>query len=89
MAFLRMNAVDKNIFNAQLINMKINFSKILRDVMEQNTLNQLQMAEMLGVRQSQVSNWLNGKSLPGYYSIRMICTKLNVSADYLLELKDE
>ena len=81
--------VDKELIVAQLNNMKINFAKILREVMETNKLNQLQLAELLGVRQSQVSNWLNGKSLPGYYSIRMICTKLGVSADYLLELKDD
>ncbi|MCL2755537.1 MAG: helix-turn-helix domain-containing protein [Firmicutes bacterium] len=67
--------------------MKINFNKILAKLMEQNKINQLQLAALLGVRQSQVSNWLNGKSLPGYYSIRMICTKLNVSADTLLEIE--
>ena len=55
--------------------------------MEQHNLNQLQLAALLGVRQSQVSNWLNGKSLPGYYSIRMMCTKLSVSADTLLEIE--
>lgn len=84
-----MKSVDIYKNNAQVKSMKINFAKILREVMEANNLNQLQLAELLGVRQSQVSNWLNSKSLPGYYSIRMICTKLNVSADFLLELKED
>jgi len=66
--------------------MNINFHKILGQLMDQHRVNQLQLAALLGVRQSQVSNWLNGKSLPGYYSIRMICTKLGVSADTLLEI---
>jgi len=68
--------------------MKQNFPQILIELMQERGINQLQLSEMLGVRQSQVSNWVNGKSLPGYYSIRMICNKLDVSADYLLELKD-
>ena len=66
--------------------MNINFGKILSEVMEKQKLNQLKLAQMLGIRQSQISNWLNGKSLPGYYSLKMLCQKLNVSADYLLEI---
>ena len=64
--------------------MKIEFQKILKDLMKQRELNQLQLAEVLGIRQSQISNWLNGKSLPGYYSIKLLCEKLKVSADTLL-----
>ena len=63
-----------------------NFAVILRELMEQQSLNQLQLSEMLGVRQSQVSNWLNGKSMPGYHSLRQLSLKLKVSADELLEI---
>ena len=66
--------------------MEINFGKILQNIMDQAGYNQMELADLLGVRQSQVSNWINGKSLPGYYSIKMICTKLKVSADFLLEI---
>jgi len=55
-------------------------------MMEKNNLNQLELSELLGIRQSQISNWLNAKSLPGYYSIRVLCEKLKVSADCLLEI---
>ncbi|MCL2586714.1 MAG: helix-turn-helix domain-containing protein [Firmicutes bacterium] len=68
--------------------MKQNFPRIIVELMQERGINQLQLSEKLGVRQSQVSNWVNGKSLPGYYSIKMICIKLKVSADYLLELED-
>lgn len=68
--------------------MNINFGKIMQDIMTASNLNQMEVSEMLGVRQSQVSNWINGKSLPGYYSIKMICEKLKVSADFLLEIND-
>lgn len=60
----------------------------MQDIMTASNLNQMEVSEMLGVRQSQVSNWINGKSLPGYYSIKMICEKLKVSADFLLEIND-
>ena len=60
------------------------FDKILKELMKNKGLNQLQLAGLLGIRQSQISNWLNGKSLPGYYSIKLLCEKLKVSADTLL-----
>jgi len=60
------------------------FDKILRELMKKHDFNQLQLAELLGIRQSQISNWLNGKSLPGYYSLKLLCEKLKVSADTLL-----
>lgn len=66
--------------------MKSNFAKILKDTMAEQGLNQLQLADMLGVRQSQVSNWLNEKSFPGYFSIKMLCEQLKVSANFLLEV---
>ena len=61
------------------------FDKVLREIMKQRDFNQLQLAELLGIRQSQISNWLNGKSLPGYYSLKLLCDKLKVSADSLLQ----
>ena len=59
------------------------FSQLLKDLMKKKNLNQLQLAGMLGIRQSQISNWLSGKSLPGYYSIKLLCEKLNVCANDL------
>jgi len=71
---------------AQHIFMKINFGRVLSDLMKERKLNQLELAEVLGIRQSQISNWLNGKSLPGYYSLKLLCVKMGVSADMLLEV---
>lgn len=67
--------------------MKINFGKILGEIMKKRGLNQLELAHLLGIRQSQISNWLNGKSLPGYYSLKIICEKLETSANVLLEME--
>ena len=64
------------------------FKEIFRQLMIENNLNQQQMADILGIRQSQVSNLLNGKSNPQYYTIRQICIRLKVSADFVLGLED-
>lgn len=60
---------------------EIRFAGILRKLMKERGLNQLQLSELLGVRQSQVSNWLNGRSLPGYNSLRMLSLKLDVKLE--------
>ena len=62
------------------------FSKIMKEIMVKNGMNQQETADLLGVRQSQVSNWLNGKSLPGYFSIKQICEKFKVNPSLLLGL---
>ena len=67
--------------------MNINFGSTLDKIMKEQNLNQLQLARLLDIRQSQVSNWLNGKSLPGYYSLKILCIKLKVSADHLLDIR--
>ena len=51
-------------------------------------LNQVKLAELVGVRQGQISEWLNGKSKPGYDSLKALALALNVSADVLLGISD-
>jgi len=63
--------------------MKIEFHTILRELMKKRGLNQQQIADLLGIRQSQISNWLNARSLPGYYSIKLLCEKLKIDANDL------
>lgn len=64
------------------------FIKILKDLMQEFELNQTQFAQKIGVKQSQVSEWLNGKSKPGYDSIKNICLAFGISADRILGLED-
>ena len=63
------------------------FVDILKDIMIDFNLNQSQLAEKIGLKQSQISEWLKGKSKPGYDSIKAICVALGVSADRLLGLR--
>jgi transcriptional regulator with XRE-family HTH domain len=60
------------------------FSGKIKNIMKKCNLNQLQLAKLLGIAQSQVSNWLNGKSLPNYISLKLLQEKLNLSADEVL-----
>ncbi|MDR0384040.1 MAG: helix-turn-helix domain-containing protein [Christensenellaceae bacterium] len=60
-----------------------NFSLILKDIMDERKLNQLTLSAILGISQSQIHHWLNGKSLPGYLSLELLIKKLNVKAEEL------
>ena len=64
------------------------FIEILQDLMIDKSLNQVKLAKLVGVRQCQVSEWLNGKSKPGYDSLKALALALDVSADVLLGISD-
>jgi len=65
------------------------FKDILLQLMQERGLNQSKLAELLDIRQSQISNLLNGKSAPQFHTIRQICVHLQVSADFLLGISEE
>ena len=65
------------------------FIEILKEIMKEKGLNQTTLAEKVGVKQSQVSEWLKGKSKPGYDSLRAICKSINISGDEILGLNEE
>ncbi|MDE5654550.1 MAG: helix-turn-helix domain-containing protein [Clostridia bacterium] len=68
--------------------MEPSFDEILKEFMILNNLTQTAFANAIGVKQSQVSEWLNGKANPGYDTLRRISLAFNISADYLLGLKE-
>ncbi len=68
--------------------METTFSEILREFLTLNNLTQTQFAAAIGVKQSQVSEWLSGKAKPGYDLLRSMALAYGVSADYFLGLKD-
>ena len=51
-------------------------------------LNQKELAVGIGMTQGAVSRWENGEQLPDIESLRKLCLFLDVSADYLIGLKD-
>mgnify|MGYP002546840632 CR=1 FL=1 len=68
--------------------MKNSFPEILSDFLAENHLTQTAFARAAGIKQSQVSEWLKGKAKPGYDMLKQIATAFDISADYLLGLKD-
>ncbi len=68
--------------------MENNFSEILKDFLAENNLTQVAFARSIGVKQSQVSEWMKGKAKPGYDTLKAMSLAFNISADYFLGLKD-
>lgn len=68
--------------------MEPSFEEILKEFLLINNLTQTAFAGIVGVKQSQVSEWLNGKAKPGYDTLRRISLAFNVSADYFLGIKE-
>jgi len=66
--------------------MDTHFQKTIKELMAKNHLNQLELSRKLSIRQSQVSNWINGKSAPSYDSIKRLCLFFKISADELLDI---
>lgn len=65
------------------------FKQRLKDFLEENYLTQKEFAEKVGVKGSQVSEWLKGKAKPGYDTLRAMAKAFNISADYFLGLTDD
>ena len=68
--------------------MENNFSDILKDFLAEHNLTQVAFAKIIGVKQSQVSEWLKGKAKPGYDTLKNMALAFNISADYFLGIED-
>ena len=68
--------------------MKGNFSEILKEFLEEKNLTQVAFANIIGVKQSQVSEWLKGKAKPGYDILKNMALAFDISADYFLGIID-
>ncbi len=68
--------------------MENNFKDILKDFLIDKGLTQTEFAKIVGIKQSQVSEWLKGKAKPGYDLLKQISQSFNISADFFLGLSD-
>lgn len=64
------------------------FKEILKEFLQENNFTQSKFAETVGIKQSQVSEWLKGKAKPGYDLLKQMSVALNISADYWLGVTD-
>lgn len=65
------------------------FKEILKNYLKENGLTQTAFALEIGVKPSQVSEWLKGKAKPGYDLLKQIVKAYDVSAEYWLGLTQE
>ena len=66
----------------------MNYYQRIRDIREDNDLNQRQMAEILQTTQHQISKYETGKQMMGIDKYIKLAKRFNVSLDYLAGLID-
>lgn len=64
--------------------MQILFSERLRELMQEQGLNQVKLAERVGVKQNTISAWLRKKKEPSLTSLWLVADYFGVETDYLL-----
>ena len=62
------------------------FGDIIKQLRKSRNLNQVQLADYLGVSKQTVSNWENNNILPSIDMLVKVATFFSVQTDYLLEL---
>ena len=60
----------------------------IKEIRKENNLTQAELGKILSVSQDNVSLWETGKSLPSVTHVVSISKAFNVSADFILGLKD-
>lgn len=68
--------------------MELKFKDRIKDLRNENGLSQRAFAKLLGINHSQVAKWETGQLEPNLTMLMKIAVEFDVSADYLLGLKD-
>ena len=63
------------------------YQKIIQEVMQEKGLSQIAFAEIIGVNQTTVSQWLLGKKKPGYDSIMLLYEKFGIEPNLLFGIE--
>ncbi|MDE7082951.1 MAG: helix-turn-helix domain-containing protein [Clostridia bacterium] len=64
------------------------FKERIATAIKQSNYSQKQLAEILEISESNITNWKNGENLPSVEVLYKLCKILDESADYLLGLED-
>ena len=64
------------------------FREILLDLMKEKGINQRQLSLQADIPPTTISGWINAGRLPDYNALIKLSKLFDVSADYLLGLKD-
>ncbi len=57
--------------------------------LEYNGMTQTELADIMNLPQSSISRWVNNKRIIQTNNLKTLCEALNISADWLLDLKGE
>ncbi len=73
---------------AYIDNVQIQVAARIKELMRENSLTQVALAEKVGIRQNTISAWLLGKKEPSIRSMWLLADYFNVDIDYLVGRKD-
>ena len=65
----------------------MSYIEVIKQVMLEHNLSQQAFADILGVNQTTVSQWLLGKKKPGYDSILLLYEKFNIEPNLLFGIE--
>lgn len=68
--------------------MKILFTERLKELMQEYGLNQVRLAEAVGVKQNTISSWLRNIKEPSITSLWLLADFFHVEIDFLVGRKD-
>lgn len=68
--------------------MDFSFAERLEQLMRERNLYPSQVAKLTGIRRQRIQEYLTGERQPTAYMIKTIAERLNVSADWLLNIKN-
>ena len=69
--------------------MKIIVAERIKELMKEQGLKQVQLAELIGVKQNTISSWLLGKKEPCINSLWLLADYFDVDIDYLVGRKND
>lgn len=68
--------------------MKIIVSERIRELMKEENLTQVELANKIGLKQNTISAWILNKKEPSIRSLWLVADYFNVDIDYLVGRKD-
>ncbi len=79
---------NENTNNKGMTSMNILVPERIKGLMKENNLNQVRLADKIGVKQNTISAWLLGKKQPSITSLWLLADYFEVDIDYIVGRKD-
>lgn len=69
-------------------NIQVQVASRIKELMKENNLNQVGLADKIGLKQNTISSWLLGKKEPSIRSLWLLADYFNTDIDYIVGRKD-